>query len=349
MLVSKVASLLILATAAALPPVRPHADDVSWAKAQNKRKNELTLDQRTECALRYSKSHKEQDLMLLPTLLTLASGKPGTFVEIGAFDGDKYSNTYMLEKCFGWSGLLVEAQPQNYARLLLAGRRRSTLVHSGACDPPGVIRMSMQGGPVAGQIGAMSDSFVKRWGGAGQKQRRGQWGVSGNGVLTTNKSYEVPCKPLRVLMEDAGLSGAHFLSLDVEGAEDKVFDTVSPAAFGLVMVEVDEHDPPKDERVRRRALGGGLRPAQRYKGKTSDEVWLRGDVVEPTPLNGADGYGPRKARWEGKGSCGVAGRGGPPRMEARCVKDYLDLRAEIARALKPTADQQTQMGSLRQT
>lgn len=34
--------------------------------------------------------------------------KPGTFLEIGASDGLENSNTYLLEKSFNWSGLLIE-------------------------------------------------------------------------------------------------------------------------------------------------------------------------------------------------------------------------------------------------
>lgn len=35
----------------------------------------------------------------------------GYFVEIGAFDGVTFSNTYLLERKYGWSGLLAEPNP----------------------------------------------------------------------------------------------------------------------------------------------------------------------------------------------------------------------------------------------
>ena len=38
----------------------------------------------------------------------------GTYVEIGALDGHRFSNTRVLSKCHGWRGLLVEANLQNY-------------------------------------------------------------------------------------------------------------------------------------------------------------------------------------------------------------------------------------------
>jgi len=38
--------------------------------------------------------------------------RDGTFVECGAFDGLHHSNTYYLEHELGWTGLLVEADPE---------------------------------------------------------------------------------------------------------------------------------------------------------------------------------------------------------------------------------------------
>ncbi|XP_037804583.1 uncharacterized protein LOC119598944 [Penaeus monodon] len=51
------------------------------------------------------------------------SEPPGTFVEIGAVDGEFMSQTLMLEKALGWSGLLVEPDPRSFA--ILQDRRRN--------------------------------------------------------------------------------------------------------------------------------------------------------------------------------------------------------------------------------
>ena len=52
-----------------------------------------------------AKSQIEQDLFVAATL---RAKKSGFFVEFGATDGISLSNTYLLEKNFGWTGILVE-------------------------------------------------------------------------------------------------------------------------------------------------------------------------------------------------------------------------------------------------
>ena len=68
------------------------------------------------CVLSSSRSQERQDVFLLPSLLHAASSRPGLFVEIGAYDGVNMSNTFLYERCFNWTGLLIEASPTKIHR-----------------------------------------------------------------------------------------------------------------------------------------------------------------------------------------------------------------------------------------
>ena len=125
--------------------------------------------------------------------------------------------------------------------------------------------MTVDGDMTAGEYGAMSPEYLKRWG-------------RGNGALK-NKSVDVPCSPLQSILARAGYDSIDFLSLDVEGAEDRVFRTTRASMFGVVMAEADNYDPEKDQRVVNHALKHGLRLSQRVRVRASN-ILLRGDVEE---------------------------------------------------------------------
>lgn len=56
----------------------------------------------------------------------------GYFVELGAYDGITYSNTYYFEKYKRWRGILIEPIPHNYLECL-KNRSKETLVFCNAC------------------------------------------------------------------------------------------------------------------------------------------------------------------------------------------------------------------------
>ena len=143
------------------------------------------------CFLNTSRSQSREDILLLPTLLGLVGLEhAGSFVELGAFNGIDFSNTIALERCAGWRGLLIEANPINFAALAGSNRAGATYEHAGVCaEGVGFLNVTLAGGPAAGQHTAAGDHI------------RAHYHIRGG-------EASVPCLPLGTLMRRNGLRRA---------------------------------------------------------------------------------------------------------------------------------------------
>lgn len=106
-----------------------------------------------------SYSQLKQDLWVLDKL---NQKKDGVFIEVGANDGINLSNTYLLEKDYGWSGVCVECDPNSVRKLRLnrgcqiidrACHKQSGLKLSFNCDSDSTMsKVSLQGNTVVESI-----------------------------------------------------------------------------------------------------------------------------------------------------------------------------------------------------
>lgn len=85
-------------------------------------------------------SQVNQDLWVLEMLKNKTNGY---FLDIGAYDGIKFSNSYLLESDYNWSGLLVEAHPLNYKKMLSI--RNSTCVNYAITNEVGFVNIDGDG------------------------------------------------------------------------------------------------------------------------------------------------------------------------------------------------------------
>ncbi|KAL1522316.1 hypothetical protein AB1Y20_017308 [Prymnesium parvum] len=241
----------------------------------------LNTTQELLCVLQQSRSN--EDIALLPLLLAAArtsTAPSGTFVEIGAYDGQEGSQTLLLERCFGWRGLLIEASPQNYLKLRNNSRSHETVkIHSAVCGEKGEVKMLAGGGTVAGVVGHMAPSFMRNW-------KRAHGRCYGMPCQAT-----VPCQPLPAMMIDAGFPRVNFLTLDVEGAEEAVMNTVMRTVgteadfpFDVVLVEVDHRNRTKDNRVIAMLKSVGLEqiPIAQATGSTN-ALFVRPTIGDTRP------------------------------------------------------------------
>jgi len=262
--------VLLLAWARARAPI-PVTDG---PMADRSRPAALALDQhiadelgRIDCVLTFKGSGFAEVRALLPTLVAAAGGAtvPGTFIEIGALDGVDGSNSLLFEKCFGWSGALIEANRLNFNRLLLltsgpkatTPRPNAAKFHSAVCAGNGnkhqTVQITVKGQQFSGEPAEMGEKYKNKW-----------WRAKSDCLDCTEA---VPCKGLAHLARNASLPhNITFLSLDVEGAEEKVLKTISSARFKIVLVEMDGHDAAKDMRVHLRLVRAGMRVVPKSLG-----------------------------------------------------------------------------------
>ena len=227
-----------------------------------------------------SRAQWADDIRLLP-MLACAAGGPlaaphkaalplpvprGSFVELGAYNGLSNSNTFMLERCFAWRGLLIEASPSNYKMLAISSNRTAHKVHSAVCAAPGgVVEVSAVGDQMGGEIALIPGAAMRKF-----KER----------LKLASSVATVPCAPLGELMGRAGLhQGSDFLSLDVEGAEAKVLQTVDPARFKVVLVETNVFGGgEKNREVHRLLSSAGLVRVERL-GNHVNHAYVRQEVL----------------------------------------------------------------------
>ena len=160
---------------------------------------------------------------------------------MGALDGKRYSNSYYFNKALNWMGLLVEASPENYAKLI--ENRQNELVspvNAAVCDKEQDIHWISKGA-VGGIVEFAPESFKKQ-----------QWDEN-----LINNADVIKCLPLNQIIIDANITtDGHaffdFFSLDVEGGEYDVLKSINfdTLAFGVIFYETDEHNALKNMIVR---------------------------------------------------------------------------------------------------
>jgi FkbM family methyltransferase len=117
----------------------------------------------------------------------LNNKKNGYFLEIGAYDGVKFSNTYLLENKYGWKGICVEAHPENYQKLI---SNRSCQCFNVALD-------DKQG-----------EVFMDKLAGTGSK-------ISQTGFLVKSTTFKL------LFLENEVPKKIDYMSIDIEGNEYK--------------------------------------------------------------------------------------------------------------------------------
>jgi len=152
----------------------------------------------------------------------------GVFVEVGAGDGVRYSNTKFLEDELGFGGILIEPSP--YAHKWLKKTRPQNRLYDCAVlnrhdSVEFMIQNETEGWAVSGVTDLMRDSIRKNH-------------------HNNSRKITVSARPLREITTENSLARIDFLSIDVEGAELEVLKSMDWSIPTYVAaVELGDSDP----------------------------------------------------------------------------------------------------------
>jgi FkbM family methyltransferase len=139
----------------------------------------------------------------------------GVFVDVGAHDGATFSNTVFFERERGWKGLCIEPNPAVFARLRQA--RRAECLQCCIATVAGETEfLQIQGDSemLSGMVAAYSPEHRERISSESRKDG------------SSERVIPVSTRPLSAILSERGMTEVHFLSVDTEGGENEVLQSI---------------------------------------------------------------------------------------------------------------------------
>lgn len=151
--------------------------------------------------------------------------RDGVFVDVGAYDGLTGSNTLFFEKFLGWSGVCIEADPVQFAKL--GGVRNSACVQACIADKAGTAQfLSVSEGldMIGGLVEHYNPDELKK--------------VKQNPAA---KTVEMPTRRLDDVLAEHGIGNIDYLSIDTEGSELAILSSFDLARYGVRALSVENN------------------------------------------------------------------------------------------------------------
>ena len=140
-------------------------------------------------------------------------------VEVGAFDGRRYSNTFMLENKFQLKTLLIEPEPNNYKKIL-KNRPKSTCLNYAISHKEEYVKF-LCGGAVGGISSKMNEEHKKA------------------SLPCFGKEIEILALPLSKLLKENSVKEIYLLSIDCEGGDLDVLKSINFMKFFIHIILIE--------------------------------------------------------------------------------------------------------------
>jgi FkbM family methyltransferase len=184
--------------------------------------------------------------------------RPGVFVDVGAHDGMTFSNTLLLEKKFGWTGIAVEPIPEVFERL--RANRGCVTVNGCVAGERGPSEFQIVTGyseMLSGRVETYDPRHLKRI----DRELETHGGE--------RRTIAVECFRLNELLADNAIKHVDYLSIDTEGGELEILRSLDFQSLSLSIIGVENNyrDPRIPEFLVRRGY--------RFHSIVGDEFYVR--------------------------------------------------------------------------
>jgi len=171
-----------------------------------------------------NKAQMNQDIILDEQLF---KGKQnGIFVEIGALDGIGGSNTYFFEKERNWSGILIEPNPIEFKKLLECERPLSKKENCAIFNEGKDVDFLSIEGPcnvLSGIVDFYDQRHLDR---INRELKMYENYPVGHELFSSKEIIKVKGVTLQTLLDKHNITHIDLLSIDVEGAELQVLESI---------------------------------------------------------------------------------------------------------------------------
>ncbi|HEX2972075.1 MAG TPA: FkbM family methyltransferase [Tepidisphaeraceae bacterium] len=154
----------------------------------------------------------------------------GFFVDIGAHNGVSLSNTLAFEKFRGWDGICIEPMPERFAQL--QANRKCRCVNGCIAPTSGIQRFTMVRGD-ADMLSGLSASFDEDHRQRIEAELRAKGGKQ--------EVIDVQGYAFNELMEKSGVTRIDYCSIDTEGSEFEILQSMDFQRFGAVCYSIEEN------------------------------------------------------------------------------------------------------------
>lgn len=189
-----------------------------------------------------SYSQHGQDLFVYETFFKDRTA--GVFVDVGAYDGVTFSNTFLFER-LGWHGICIEPLPGTFEKLQAA--RKAVCVNCAVSDNAGIgtmLEVDMPSG-FEKMYSGLKANFDDR-----HRKTITQWGKNA-------KELKVPIKRLADILTENAIKRIDYMSIDTEGSEWKILRDFDFRANDVRVLSIENNY--QDEKIRKHMAANSYR------------------------------------------------------------------------------------------